>query len=93
MLDYLVIFRFDSFGHHVGIIVVVEDAIPDDVGGCINILYDEAASSISRLDLGLFDRDEQVGCHIHVLKSKFGMSIRCTSKRDGAPYLIWLARS
>ena len=55
VLDHLVILRFDSFGYHVGIVIVVKDAIPYDMGWRVYVLYNEAASTISGLDLGLRD--------------------------------------
>ena len=41
----LVIFGINSFWNHFGIVVVVEDATPYDVGGGIDVLDDKAASA------------------------------------------------
>ena len=48
-----VIFGIYRFGNHGGIVVVVEDAVPHDVCGGVNVLDHEAAAATSGFDLGL----------------------------------------
>ncbi len=40
MINDFVIFGFKAFGNHVSVVVKVEDFIPYDVCGCIDILDD-----------------------------------------------------
>ncbi len=40
MINDFVIFGFKAFGNHASVIVKVEDSIPYDVCGCIDVLDD-----------------------------------------------------
>ena len=48
-----VVFGLDRFGNHGGVVVVIEDAVPDDVGGGVDVLDDQAAAAVLGLNLGL----------------------------------------
>ncbi len=51
----IVVFGVDCFGDHIGVIIIVEYAVPYYMGRSIDVLHHQTASAVFRLDLGLSD--------------------------------------
>ena len=58
MINNFVIFGFKAFGNHTSVIIKVEDSIPYNVCGCIDILDNETTATIAGLNLRLLNVDK-----------------------------------